>query len=115
MPKVRRARDAEKERSQSRLPQMKKKTIRIMLTTSQGNQDIEMARDNLFLSLFSAIQRKIKVDILRFLILAVKVVVSAQIQKNATHPKSLPGKVFTKQNLKNILQIKSKRLSKKKS
>lgn len=86
-----------------------------MLTTSQGNQDIEMARDNLFLSLFSAIQRKIKVDILRFLILAVKVVVSAQIQKNATHPKSLPGKVFTRPNLKNILQIKSKRLSKRKS
>jgi hypothetical protein len=81
---MRAARDAEKGRSPSRLPQMKKKTIRIMLTTSKGNQNTEMAQDNLSLSLFSAIHRKIKVGILLFLILAVKVMVSAQIQKNVT-------------------------------
>ena len=82
-----------------------------MVTTSQGNQDTEKAvQDHLFQSQSSTIQRGLGADNRLFLILEVKVVFSAQIQKtNGTRPTDLPDKVFTKRNLKNILQTKNKR------
>ena len=103
-------RDAKKERSLSRLLLMKKKTIWIMVTKSHGNRDTEMVvLDPLFLNLSSTIQIGIRADNHLFLTLAVKVVFSAQIQKNRTHLTAPPDKVFMKQNLKSILQTKNKR------
>lgn len=87
-----------------------------MVTKSQDNQDTEMVElDLLFLSRFSAIQRELKVDLHPFLTLAAKVVFSAQIQKSVTLLTAPPDKVFTKPNLKSILQTKNKRWSKRKS
>lgn len=87
-----------------------------MVTKSQDNQDTEMVElDLLFLSRFSAIQRELKVDLHPFLTLAAKVVFSAQIQKSVTPLTAPPDKVFTKPNLKSILQTKNKRWSKRKS
>jgi hypothetical protein len=102
-------RDAKKERSLSRLLLMKKKTIWIMVTKSHGNRDTEMVvLDPLFLNP-SSTQIGIRADNHLFLTLAVKVVFSAQIQKNRTHLTAPPDKVFTKQNLKSILQTKNKK------
>jgi hypothetical protein len=102
-------RDAKKERSLSRLLLMKKKTIWIMVTKSHGNRDTEKAvLDLLFLNP-SSTQIEIRADNHLFLTLAVKVVFSAQIQKNRTHLTAPPDKVFMKQNLKSILQTKNKK------
>jgi hypothetical protein len=102
-------RDARKERSLSRLLLMKKKTIWIMVTKSHVNRDTEKAvLDPLFLNPSSTLI-EIRVDNHLFLTLAVKVVFSAQIQKNKTHLTAPPDKVFMKQNLKSILQTKNKK------
>jgi hypothetical protein len=102
-------RDARKERSLSRLLLMKKKTIWIMVTKSHGNLDTEkVVLDPLFLNPSSTLIG-IRADNHLFLTLAVKVVFSAQIQKNRTHLTAPPDKVFMKQNLKSILQTKNKR------
>jgi hypothetical protein len=102
-------RDAKKERSLSRLLLMKKKTIWIMVTKSHGNRDTEkVVLDPLFLNP-SSTQIEIRADNHLFLTLAVKVVFSAQIQKNRTHLTAPPDKVFMKQNLKSILQTKNKK------
>jgi hypothetical protein len=102
-------RDARKERSLSRLLLMKKKTIWIMVTKSHGNRDTEkVVLDLLFLNPSSTLI-EIRADNHLFLTLAVKVVFSAQIQKNRTHLTAPPDKVFMKQNLKSILQTKNKK------